>query len=140
MHEGRPSVGRSSALSEEATSARPDYNVGMAATLNRADPALADVVRRIVDAVRPEQILLFGSRARGDHRPDSDYDLLVVKQGNYRKGTVVGDIYMALIGAQAPVDIVVAHPEELAVERGVFQTTVLRLALRDGSVVYDTAA
>lgn len=26
----------------------------------------------------PEMIVLYGSRARGDHRPDSDYDLLVV--------------------------------------------------------------
>jgi predicted nucleotidyltransferase len=28
--------------------------------------------------LHPEEIWLFGSRARGDHRPDSDWDLLVV--------------------------------------------------------------
>ena len=27
---------------------------------------------------RPARVILFGSRARGDHQPDSDYDLLVV--------------------------------------------------------------
>ncbi len=42
------------------------------------DPRLAEVVHRLVDAYRPERIYLFGSRARGDAEPDSDYDLLVV--------------------------------------------------------------
>lgn len=42
------------------------------------DPALADVVRRLVQAYQPERIYLFGSVARGDAGPDSDYDLLVV--------------------------------------------------------------
>ena len=34
--------------------------------------------RRLVDAYRPERVYLFGSRARGEGGPDSDYDLLVV--------------------------------------------------------------
>jgi predicted nucleotidyltransferase len=42
------------------------------------DPALAEVVRRLVDAYRPECIYLFGSVARGDAGADSDYDLLLV--------------------------------------------------------------
>jgi predicted nucleotidyltransferase len=40
--------------------------------------ALEAVVRRIVGAIDPAAIWLFGSRARGDARPDSDFDLLVV--------------------------------------------------------------
>jgi uncharacterized protein len=40
--------------------------------------ALDRAVARIVDAMRPEAIYLFGSRARGDAHSDSDYDLLVV--------------------------------------------------------------
>ena len=42
------------------------------------DPVLAEVVRRLVEAYSPECIYLFGSVARGDAGPDSDYDLLVV--------------------------------------------------------------
>jgi len=42
------------------------------------DPALARIIRRLVTAYEPEQIFLFGSRARGDAGPDSDYDLLLV--------------------------------------------------------------
>ena len=43
-----------------------------------ADPRLAEIVRRLVEAYRPERIYLFGSHARGEAGPDSDYDLLVV--------------------------------------------------------------
>jgi uncharacterized protein len=42
------------------------------------DPALAEAVRRLVAAYQPERVYLFGSVARGDAGPDSDYDLLVV--------------------------------------------------------------
>ena len=42
------------------------------------DSVLADVVRRLVEAYRPERVYLFGSVARGDADADSDYDLLVV--------------------------------------------------------------
>jgi predicted nucleotidyltransferase len=42
------------------------------------DPVLAEMVRRLVDAYHPERVCLFGSVARGDAGPDSDYDLMVV--------------------------------------------------------------
>ena len=40
--------------------------------------ALVGIVERLVEAYQPERIYLFGSRARGDAGPDSDFDLLVV--------------------------------------------------------------
>ncbi len=42
----------------------------------------------------PEQIVLYGSRARGDHRPDSDYDLLVML--SKRSPEVVDELYRAV--------------------------------------------
>lgn len=42
------------------------------------DPILAEVVRRLVDAYRPDRIYLFGSVARGDANPDSDYDFMII--------------------------------------------------------------
>ena len=47
-------------------------------TPTASDPALAEVVRRLVETYRPERIYLFGSVARGDAGPDSDYDILIV--------------------------------------------------------------
>jgi uncharacterized protein len=46
--------------------------------LLRADAKLAEVVRRLVAAYQPDSIFLFGSVARGDFGPDSDYDLMVL--------------------------------------------------------------
>ncbi len=43
-----------------------------------ADEALDEVVCRLVEALDPVAIYLFGSRARGTARPDSDFDLMVV--------------------------------------------------------------
>jgi len=42
------------------------------------DPVLAEIVRRLVEVYHPLRIYLFGSAARGDAGPDSDYDLIVV--------------------------------------------------------------
>jgi predicted nucleotidyltransferase len=39
---------------------------------------LEEIVRRLVEAYDPERIYLFGSHARGEAGPDSDYDLLVI--------------------------------------------------------------
>lgn len=44
----------------------------------KTDPDLAEIVRRLVEAYEPDRIYLFGSKARGDQGPDSDYDLMVV--------------------------------------------------------------
>lgn len=41
-------------------------------------PVLAEIVRRLAEAYRPERIYLFGSTARGDPGPDSDYDLMII--------------------------------------------------------------
>ena len=43
-----------------------------------ADEKLAEIVRRLVKAYEPERVYLFGSHARGDEWPNSDYDLLVI--------------------------------------------------------------
>jgi predicted nucleotidyltransferase len=42
------------------------------------DPVLGEVVRRLSEVYHPLQIYLFGSAARGDAGPDSDYDIMVV--------------------------------------------------------------
>jgi predicted nucleotidyltransferase len=50
----------------------------MAEPILERNPALAEVVRRLIDLYQPERIYLFGSAARGDATEDSDYDLMVV--------------------------------------------------------------
>ena len=47
-------------------------------SLMDTDRMLAEVLRRLVHVYHPERVYLFGSVARGETSPDSDYDLLVV--------------------------------------------------------------
>lgn len=59
---------------------------------------LSEILRRIIEFVKPEKIILFGSSARGEMGSDSDLDLLVIKAGHYNPRTVAADIYMKLYG------------------------------------------
>lgn len=44
----------------------------------QSDSCLAEIVKRLVEAFQPARIYLFGSKARGEGGPDSDYDLMVL--------------------------------------------------------------
>jgi predicted nucleotidyltransferase len=104
----------------------------------KLDPAiLADIVKRIVRAAKPEKIVLFGSAARGTMGPDSDYDLLVIKGGKYNHWRMLTTIYRGLRGKGAPVDVVLVTPEQVERYRDVF-CLVIYPALREGIVVYDS--
>jgi predicted nucleotidyltransferase len=82
----------------------------MPATSSIDSPVLTDIVRRLGAAYQPELIYLFGSMARGDAGPDSDYDVLVVvaddaeaERGVSRRG------YEALVGTGYAADILVCR-------------------------------
>jgi predicted nucleotidyltransferase len=94
------------------------------------------MVDRIVERVHPIRVVLFGSRARGQATVQSDVDLLVVlsQVGDKRKAAV--EIRRLLADLPVAKDIVVTTPEEIA-RRGDLPGTVLRSALRDGTVVYE---
>lgn len=73
-----------------------------------ADPKLAEVIRRLVEAYRPERVYLFGSRARGDAGKDSDYDVLLVVPDDAspeRRRSRLG--YQALRGTGVATDVLV---------------------------------
>jgi predicted nucleotidyltransferase len=98
---------------------------------------LDDLVRRIVEVVQPRQIILFGSAVRGDMRPDSDIDILVVvPDGTHRRQTAQ-TIYQHLIGLQTAVDVVVATESDLRVYGDNF-SLVYYPALREGRAIYAT--
>jgi len=106
----------------------------------KPDPKiLADIVKRIVRAARPEKIVLFGSAARGEMGPDSDYDFLVIKGGKFNRHRVTVAITRALRGKGAPVDFVVVTPAEVERYRNT-HCLVICPALQEGKVVYDSQA
>lgn len=94
------------------------------------------VVKLIVEVADPEQIVLFGSAARGEWYPDSDIDLLVVKGGMFRRRSVARDIYRSLSGVGHPVDVVVVHVDDVRAFRYAVGS-IIEPALREGRVVYE---
>ena len=97
---------------------------------------IGDIVRRIVETAQPDKIILFGSRARGDARPNSDFDILVIKESSepgYRRDA---PLYVALAGLNAPVDVLVYTPEEVTDWSAVPQAFITT-AVREGKVVYE---
>ena len=96
---------------------------------------LTEITRRIVAVCDPQQIVLFGSRARGDAGPDSDLDLLVIKDEVASPRGEAARIYRALAGLSTPVDIVVARSDYVRRHRDIIGT-VVRPALREGRVLY----
>lgn len=93
------------------------------------------MVQRLVRQFDPEQIILFGSQARGDARPDSDVDLLVVAPVNGPKRDLEIQMRVALHNVRVPKDILVVTPEEVERNRNITGTLVYP-ALREGKVLY----
>jgi uncharacterized protein len=102
----------------------------------RFHPDLAEAVRRLVDCFQPERIYLFGSRARGDARDDSDYDILIVVRDGQQSGfRAAQQAYKALWGLDLSIEIVVATAFEF--NREAKATSSLPAAtLREGSLLY----
>ena len=96
------------------------------------------MVERIVRRFHPEQVILFGSHARGTAGPDSDVDLLVVMPfaGSGREKAV--EIGVALHGIGVPKDIVVTTPEEFEWRKKI-PGTIERPAALEGKVLYARA-
>ncbi|MCR4425092.1 MAG: nucleotidyltransferase domain-containing protein [Firmicutes bacterium] len=83
------------------------------------EDVLQSIVDRIVRAANPDKIILFGSRAQGGQAADRDYDILVLKAGEYHRRELAHKTYRELVGIPAPVDVVVASPERAGQYRDV---------------------
>jgi predicted nucleotidyltransferase len=96
---------------------------------------LDEVVRRILTAGSPQRIVLFGSQARGETRPASDLDLLIVEDSSLPRYKRAARYLRALVGVYPAKDVVVWTPQEIEAWSGVpnaFVTT----ALREGKTLY----
>ena len=93
------------------------------------------MARLIVERFDPDQIILFGSHARGAGSYDSDVDLLVVMpvKGSKRRKQI--DIRLALQHFPVAKDIVVTTPEDFEWRKTV-PGTIERPAAREGRVLY----
>ena len=104
------------------------------------DGLLGKMVQAIVDEVDPEQVILFGSRARGDERENSDIDLIVVESEPFgperSRHKELVRLYHALAGFHVPADVLVFSHEDIDYWRDSLNHVLAR-ALREGTVLYE---
>ena len=97
---------------------------------------IEEIVKRIVEVAQPEQVLLFGSTARGTTGPHSDLDFLVIKAGRYNARTVAGVIYQRMRGIVRSIDLIIVTPKQVKEYRN-SPFSVVYPAVREGRVVYE---
>jgi excisionase family DNA binding protein len=97
---------------------------------------LPQVVGRLVRAMDPVRIILYGARARGDQRPDSDYDLLVILDvvEDHRAARI--EIRRLLDDLPISKDVIVAATAELH-DQDDPPSGALHWALAEGKSIYD---
>ena len=97
---------------------------------------LEDVTSRIIDAVHPEKIVLFGSHVWGRPTEDSDIDLMVIVNRSGQPGyRLAREIYRSLRGLKVPVEVVVRTRMEM--ERGLaVKTSLERRVMEEGRVLH----
>ena len=100
---------------------------------------LDELISRIVEAVQPEKVILFGSWARGDARHDSDIDLFLQVETGRDAAEVTRAAYKAIRPVRPRlrrgVDIVV-HDRAFVERYGDLVGTIVRPVQREGRMLY----
>jgi len=100
------------------------------------DKILTEIVARIQCAAQPDRVILFGSRARGTARPESDLDLLVIQDSDQPRYRRSAPYYTLLADLPVEVEVMVYTPQEVEEWSSVPEAFVTT-ALREGRVLYE---
>jgi predicted nucleotidyltransferase len=98
---------------------------------------IAPLIERIVAHLAPEEIWLFGSRAEGRARPDSDYDLLAVLSDDAPESAL--DLMKAwelTCGLGVPADLVPCTRSDFEADKDEVGT-LARAAYHRGKCIYE---
>ena len=97
---------------------------------------MQEIVSRIVRQANPQRVILFGSRALRDARPESDLDLLVVPEDARPRAARSSDLYGSLSDIPFAMDILVYQPSEIMEWSNVPEAWVTT-AVREGALLYE---
>jgi uncharacterized protein len=98
--------------------------------------AIDQVVEQIVENFKPQKIILFGSYARGNPRPESDVDMLVIMDTPLKESELSLEIRHDL-GVMFGMDLIVYKPQHLK-KRLKMGDWFLRDILKEGKVLYES--
>lgn len=103
------------------------------------DPRISTVAAGIAEAIPGAQVRLFGSRARGTARPDSDVDLLITVPDpwltSHDRVRVLGDLWRRFSSHRLPLDLLL-YSESEVIERQQYRSAVTTRAYQDGILLH----
>jgi predicted nucleotidyltransferase len=104
------------------------------------DEILREMVDVIVNAIDPERIILFGSRARDTAGPDSDVDILIVDSSPFgekrSRVSQLVNLWRLLIRFPFPLDLLLFSRDEIDKWKE-SRNHVIGRAMREGKVLYE---
>ena len=107
------------------------------------DDIIQDIVRRFLSVSDPRSIIVFGSRVRGDARPDSDVDVMVVEDEPFEPADPGRNrlarwrkLHESLRGCRVPIDLLLYTVAEVEYWKDSINHVVYD-ALTEGRVVYE---
>jgi excisionase family DNA binding protein len=106
------------------------------ATVPAPDPLLTTIIGRLVHGFDPARILLFGARANGGARDDSDYELLVILESVADRQTARLDMRRVLDDLPISKEVLVASVGDLG-QGGLATWGPVGWAVRDGLILYE---
>jgi len=102
-------------------------------------PQIDKIISIIVSIAAPDQIILFGSYARGDNREKSDIDLLILKKGLKKQREVTGSLHQAFFEHRIGIAVdLLALDYNRYLEINDDIGYIYRTIKREGKIVYDT--
>jgi len=111
------------------------YNKNM----DESIPFIDKIISMIVSLVSPDQIILFGSYARGDNTDKSDIDLLIIKR-NLKNGREINNIlYRAFFDNKIDVSIdLVSVDYDKYIELNDTIGYIYKTIKKEGKILYGT--
>ena len=97
---------------------------------------IQEVATKIASMCNAEKVILFGSRARGDMRADSDVDLLIIAESDQPRHKRTRTLYERIRPYPFPMDLIMYTPEEIkrAMES---QLSFASRVMQEGKVLYE---
>ncbi len=99
------------------------------------DALVERVTRKIAEAIHPDKIILFGSRAKGAATDDCDIDVELIYSGPKSKREVRLDVHRLFNHPDFSHDLLVLSPQEVEQQKKI-ANTVAREVSEKGVVCY----
>ena len=103
------------------------------------DPRISAIASGIAATIPSAQVRLFGSRARGTARPNSDVDLMITVPdpwlASHDRVRVLGDLWRRFSCHQLPLDLLL-YSESEVIERQQFRSAVTTQAYQEGILLH----